>query len=199
MSYIVVRRMREEDLNELRDLWSELVADYGGRELEYGLEAEMMWREAMLASLRREDMGVLVAELRRGQEGSSEAPRLLGYIFFRVIVSPLRSKYVDHVYISDLVVRRGFRRRGIASALVRRLLEELGGGPHRIYLRVPAGNEAAVKFYQKNGFRVSEYVMEMEVGGPEEGSEDAGGSPGTARRPTQLQRSLGKPTSWRSN
>ena len=169
MSYILVHRMSEDDLGEMRDLWLELIADYGGHELEYDADAEEMWRGSMLASLGRDDLGVLVAELRsdaaKMEERAGRAPRLIGYIFFRVITPPLRSKYVDHVYVSDLVVRRNFRRMGVASALMRGLQKELGEGPHRIYLRVPADNDAAVRFYGKNGFRISEYVMEMDLEG----------------------------------
>ncbi|HEU16725.1 MAG TPA: GNAT family N-acetyltransferase [Nitrososphaeria archaeon] len=167
LSYILVRRMSEEDLGDMRDLWLELIADYGGHELEYDADAEEMWRGSMLASLGREDLGVLVAELRSDtaqmEEHVEPSPRVIGYVFFRVIKPPLRSKYADHVYVSDLVVRRNFRRMGVASALMRGLLKELGEGPHRIYLRVPADNDAAVRFYGKNGFRISEYVMEMEL------------------------------------
>ena len=134
MSYILVRRMSEDDLGEMRDLWLELIADYGGHELEYDADAEEMWRGSMLASLGRDDLGVLVAELRsdaaKMEERAGRAPRL-----------------------------------GVASALMRGLQKELGEGPHRIYLRVPADNDAAVRFYGKNGFRISEYVMEMDLEG----------------------------------
>ena len=159
--------MSEEDLGDMHDLWLELIADYGGHDLEYDVNAEKMWRGSVLASLGRDDLGVLVAELRsdtaRTEKRGGGLPRIIGYLFFRVMIPPLRSKYVDHVYISDLVVERNFRRMGVASALMKGLRKELGKGPHRIYLRVPADNDAAVRFYGKHGFRISEYVMEMEL------------------------------------
>ncbi|MGC8555715.1 MAG: GNAT family N-acetyltransferase [Conexivisphaera sp.] len=154
---VLVRRMSEDDIDGMRDLWLELVSEYGGDELEYDGAAEEMWRRAMRASLSREDLRVLVAE-------SSDDGSIVGYVFYTITKSPLRSRYDDHVYISDMVVRSDARRAGIASALLKGLLEDLGTGRHRVYLRVPAGNVTAVSFYEKNGFRISEYVMELSAG-----------------------------------
>jgi len=161
---VAVRRLSREDLEgerleELRRLWAELTSEYGGDELEYDGAAEEAWRRAMLASLGSDEARVLVAESR--EDGS-----ILGYVFFVIRRPPLRSRYDLHVYVSDLVVRRDVRRRGIASALLRGLLDSLGGGVHRVYLRVPASNAPAIRFYERSGFRVSEYVMDMSVGDP---------------------------------
>ena len=59
----------------------------------------------------------------------------------------------DEVEILNLAVRAELRRKGIGSALLSRLLAGLAAEPAwKIYLEVRRSNEAAVAFYQRQGF-----------------------------------------------
>jgi ribosomal protein S18 acetylase RimI-like enzyme len=56
--------------------------------------------------------------------------------------------------IYSLAVSADCRGRGLGHALLRRLIETLGArGVNRIYLEVERANTAAVKLYERNGFR----------------------------------------------
>lgn len=70
---------------------------------------------------------------------------ILGYIFGQIII--------DEAHILDLAVRPGYRRRGIATALVKHLLEVVKSyGCRTVLLEVRCSNIAAVNLYKKIGF-----------------------------------------------
>lgn len=58
----------------------------------------------------------------------------------------------EEVHIHDLAVAPEHRRKGVASALLQRLFEEIRGA-RRVRLEVRASNRAAQAFYKKHGFR----------------------------------------------
>ena len=143
-------------MDALTALWRELVEDHGGDEgLLFDSSAEAIWRRYVMNIVKgRDGDGLLVAE---------ENGEISGYILYKLLEPGISSRYAGHVYISDIVVKRERRRRGIASAMLGFLMDSLGTGPYRVFLRVPSRNLAAVNFYAKHGFRVSEYVMEKEI------------------------------------
>jgi ribosomal-protein-alanine N-acetyltransferase len=57
----------------------------------------------------------------------------------------------DHQHLVSIAVRAGFRRRGIAQALLDGLFERSRPGPLRLELR--RSNHGALELYMKNGFR----------------------------------------------
>jgi ribosomal-protein-alanine N-acetyltransferase len=62
---------------------------------------------------------------------------------------------VDEIHINNLAVRPAMRRRGVASALLRRILAEGGRlGAVRAMLEVRRSNEAARILYERFGFTV---------------------------------------------
>jgi [ribosomal protein S18]-alanine N-acetyltransferase len=63
---------------------------------------------------------------------------------------------LDEVHINNLAVLPEHRRGGVASALLERVLSDgAGRGAHRATLEVRRSNEAALKLYEKFGFRVT--------------------------------------------
>jgi [ribosomal protein S18]-alanine N-acetyltransferase len=75
-----------------------------------------------------------------------DSERLVGYLIV--------SRYVDAWHVMNLAVAPEARRRGVASALLRRLLELTAGEPRRGYtLEVRVSNAAAIRLYEKLGFR----------------------------------------------
>ena len=66
------------------------------------------------------------------------------------------SRYVDAWHVMNVAVAPGHRRRGIASALLDRMLEETSVDAQRGYtLEVRVSNEGAVALYEGFGFRSS--------------------------------------------
>jgi [ribosomal protein S18]-alanine N-acetyltransferase len=75
-----------------------------------------------------------------------ETGRLVGYLVL--------SRYVDAWHVMNVAVAPESRRRGIASALLRRLLDQTKGDAQRGYtLEVRVSNLGAISLYQRFGFR----------------------------------------------
>jgi [ribosomal protein S18]-alanine N-acetyltransferase len=77
-----------------------------------------------------------------------ETGELAGYLIL--------SRYVDAWHVMNVAVAPAHRRRGVASALLRRLFAETGVDEQRGYtLEVRVSNEAAIALYERFGFRSS--------------------------------------------
>jgi [ribosomal protein S18]-alanine N-acetyltransferase len=75
-----------------------------------------------------------------------ETGRLVGYLVL--------SRYVDAWHVMNVAVAPESRRRGIASALLRRLLDQTKDDAQRGYtLEVRVSNLGAISLYQRFGFR----------------------------------------------
>lgn len=74
--------------------------------------------------------------------------RVIGYLCVNIIL--------DECHILNLAVHADFRRQGIASALMRKILaESTEQGCGVFYLEVRSSNTAARKFYEHLGFRTA--------------------------------------------
>ena len=77
--------------------------------------------------------------------GAFEGDRLVGYI--------INSRYVDAWHVMNVAVDPEHQRRGIATALLERLLELTRDDERRGYtLEVRVSNQEAIRLYQKLGF-----------------------------------------------
>ncbi|MGE5689804.1 MAG: ribosomal protein S18-alanine N-acetyltransferase [Pseudomonadota bacterium] len=75
-----------------------------------------------------------------------ETDELTGYLII--------SRYVDAWHVMNIAVSPDHRRKGIATALLERLLELTGGDGRRGYtLEVRVSNVGAIKLYERMGFR----------------------------------------------
>jgi ribosomal-protein-alanine N-acetyltransferase len=75
-----------------------------------------------------------------------ETDELMGYMII--------SRYVDAWHVMNIAVSPDHRRKGIATALLERLLEVTGGDGRRGYtLEVRVSNAGAIKLYERMGFR----------------------------------------------
>jgi len=86
--------------------------------------------------------------------------RIVGYVMPRVEygLSKLRTSMRRLGHIVSIAVRRGFRRRGIATALMLASMESLKSeyGVREVYLEVRVSNEPAINLYRKLGFVIVE-------------------------------------------
>jgi [ribosomal protein S18]-alanine N-acetyltransferase len=70
---------------------------------------------------------------------------LVGYAFI--------SRYVDAWHVMNVAVSHGFRRRGVAAALLERTFELTTSDPQRGYtLEVRVSNTGAIRLYERLGF-----------------------------------------------
>lgn len=82
-------------------------------------------------------------EIERGNTFVAEKNgEVLGYI--------MRWKVKDEIHITNLAVKPEFRRRGIASLLLKHVLKEKA---HAFYLEVRSKNLPAINLYKKFGFK----------------------------------------------
>ena len=75
-----------------------------------------------------------------------ESGRLAGYMII--------SRYVDAWHVMNIAVAPEFRRRGVATALLGQLFDVTAGDGRRGYtLEVRVSNDAAIRLYERMGFR----------------------------------------------
>jgi [ribosomal protein S18]-alanine N-acetyltransferase len=77
---------------------------------------------------------------------ATEGGRLTGYL--------VCSRYADVWHLMNVAIAPARRRRGIATALLGRMLDEAGRGA-RYTLEVRASNRAAIAMYERLGFRAA--------------------------------------------
>ena len=77
--------------------------------------------------------------------GHYEGDKLVGFLYY--------SKSFDTIDIIDVVVDEEFRRRGIATGLIRYVVNNYGD-INTVFLEVNEKNKAAIEAYEKNGFEV---------------------------------------------
>lgn len=74
-----------------------------------------------------------------------EDDTVVGYAFL--------SRYVDAWHVMNIAVSPAYRRRGVATALLERLLEVTAGDPRRGHtLEVRVSNSGAIQLYERLGF-----------------------------------------------
>ncbi len=75
-----------------------------------------------------------------------ESDALMGYMII--------SRYVDAWHVMNIAVAPEHRRKGVATALLDRLIELTGGEGRRGYtLEVRVSNEGAIRLYEQMGFK----------------------------------------------
>jgi [ribosomal protein S18]-alanine N-acetyltransferase len=78
--------------------------------------------------------------------------RVLGYL-----ISEIRG---GQGHIVSMAVDPECRRTGIGEALLREGLARMASKVHEVYLEVRAGNEAAIRLYEKHSFKMTGDVLE---------------------------------------
>ena len=98
-------------------------------------------RDLFLRELKNDYSHNLVARCPDG-----ESKRVAGYVVFWDVT--------DEIHLLDLAVHADFRRRGIAKAFIKRVIEAgLQMGCKRIFLDVRESNKEALRLYRNFGFK----------------------------------------------
>lgn len=123
MDETVIRELKEEDLAEVLEISKESFT------IPWSLKSFMNEFLSKYSILK-------VAEL-NGQ--------IVGYIVIR--------KLFEEAEILSIAVKKEFRRRGIATKLIENILDEIKDSVKVCFLDVRVSNEAAIKLYEKLGFK----------------------------------------------
>lgn len=134
-SGVSIARMTEHDLLEVVEI------EENSRLSRWGWAAYYAELQSANSNL------MLVARVANSRE-QQRSYSLAGYIVARMGASEL--------HINNVAVRELYRRRGIAQTLLEMILAEgVRAGAERAFLELRAGNGAALKLYEKCGFRVT--------------------------------------------
>ena len=119
-----IRRLRMQDLNTIEEIERR--------------SYPTPWSRSMFAGELAKPASICL--------GAFEGDRLAGYMII--------SRYVDAWHVMNIAVEPEFRRRGIATALLEKLFELTEDESRRGYtLEVRVSNDAAIKLYERLGFR----------------------------------------------
>lgn len=138
---VVLRTPRTEDLNGLMELINSLVDEKAeiSRTEKVTREEEVEWLPKMLASLQKDEVFFLVADVGGKLVASSDIDVLSGD--------------QKHVGVLGIVVKSGFRDLGIGTEMMKTLVEQAATmGLKVLTLQVFATNARAVHVYEKAGF-----------------------------------------------
>jgi ribosomal protein S18 acetylase RimI-like enzyme len=155
----------EAHIPELVELWAEFfdyhrdIDPYYSRTDDARVHIEKRFRE----KIDGEDSQVLVAV---------EAGEVVGYSLFWIAEGSLFVRQRSYGFICDLAVTSGHRGKGIGESLLERTLAWFKiKGIRRITIYALVGNPAAVRFWERHGFKATMQCMEriMDVA-PEDSS-----------------------------
>ncbi|MFR0600113.1 GNAT family N-acetyltransferase [Lactobacillus equicursoris] len=93
----------------------------------------------------------------------NDEDEVLGYVFTQLQEQPFSTNMVQFksIFIDDLCVDSTARSQGVGRALLDFVKEEGKRlGCYEITLNVWAGNDSAIRFYEKNGLKTKETTME---------------------------------------
>jgi RimJ/RimL family protein N-acetyltransferase len=128
-----------DDLLELINSLVEEGAEIGRAEKIESREAEIDWLSRALASLEKDEVFYLVAEVNGKVVASSDIHTLRGY--------------EKHVGVIGIVIKKGFRDLGIGTRMMQTLVDEAKKKALKVLtLSVFASNERAIHVYEKIGF-----------------------------------------------
>jgi RimJ/RimL family protein N-acetyltransferase len=138
---VVLRTPRWEDLDGLMELINSLVEEKVeiARTEKVARDEEVEWLPKMLASLQKDELFFLVADVGGNLVASSDIHILHGD--------------EKHVGVLGIVVKSGFRDLGIGTEMMKTLVEQAAKmGLKVLTLQVFATNKRAVYVYEKVGF-----------------------------------------------
>lgn len=109
-----------------------------------------------LAKLIKDDQKPIYVDI-------NDEDEVLGYVFTQLQEQPFSTNMVQFksIFIDDLCVDSTARSQGVGRALLDFVKEEGKRlGCYEITLNVWAGNDSAIRFYEKNGLKTKETTME---------------------------------------
>lgn len=144
-------------LAQIIDLWTELMEFHQEFEPHYRVkgDAQLEFQAYLYESMESDESMVLVA---------MDGEETVGYSISRIAEHPPVFEIETFGLIVEIYVKEEYRRRGLASSMLDEIVRRFDSrGIGRLELHIAAGNEAALAFWESQGFRVYESVLSRDL------------------------------------
>ena len=152
-----IRRAQEKDVERVLALLSQVLELHAALRPDIFIPGTTKYSRAELLEIFRDDRRPVFVAV-------DDADSVVGYAFCVLESQPrtINRLPFDSLYVDDLCVDAPFRGQGVASLLFERVKEEAAArGCYQIALNVWEGNDAALAFYRKMGFKPERTRMEF--------------------------------------
>ncbi|MCR4879848.1 MAG: GNAT family N-acetyltransferase [Bacilli bacterium] len=155
---MIIRRALNKDIPQILELLSSVL------ELHAKIRPDVFISGTTKFS--NEELQVMVKDDHNPIYVGVDGDRVLGYIFCEIKEpnGAINMKQVRSLYIEDLCVNENGRGQHVGTTLFNFVKEEAKKLKcYDIKLNVWAGNDAAIKFYEKMGLKVRSSIMEIKI------------------------------------
>ncbi|CCK85625.1 GNAT family acetyltransferase [Lactobacillus equicursoris DSM 19284 = JCM 14600 = CIP 110162] len=151
-----IRRAQIKDIPAIIKLLSEVLELHAAIRPDIFKPGTTKYTNDELAKLIKDDQKPIYVAV-------NDEDEVLGYVFTQLQEQPFSTNMVQFksIFIDDLCVDSAARSKGVGRALLDFVKEEGKRlGCYEITLNVWAGNDSAIRFYEKNGLKTKETTME---------------------------------------
>ena len=151
-----IRRAQIKDIPAIIKLLSEVLELHAAIRPDIFKPGTTKYTNDELAKLIKDDQKPIYVAV-------NDEDEVLGYVFTQLQEQPFSTNMVQFksLFIDDLCVDSAARSQGVGRALLDFVKEEGKRlGCYEITLNVWAGNDSALRFYEKNGLKTKETTME---------------------------------------
>lgn len=151
-----IRRAQIKDIPAIIKLLSEVLELHAAIRPDIFKPGTTKYTNDELAKLIKDDQKPIYVAV-------NDEDEVLGYVFTQLQEQPFSTNMVQFksLFIDDLCVDSAARSQGVGRALLDFVKEEGKRlGCYEITLNVWAGNDSAIRFYEKNGLKAKETTME---------------------------------------
>lgn len=151
-----IRRAQIKDIPAIIKLLSEVLELHAAIRPDIFKPGTTKYTNDELAKLIKDDQKPIYVAV-------NDEDEVLGYVFTQLQEQPFSTNMVQFksLFIDDLCVDSAARSQGVGRALLDFVKEEGKRlGCYEITLNVWAGNDSAIRFYEKNGLKTKETTME---------------------------------------
>lgn len=151
-----IRRAQEKDLAVITKLLNEVLEIHASIRPDIFISGTTKYTHEELCEMIKDDQKPIYVAVNEDDE-------VLGYVFTQIQKQPFSNNMVPFtsLFIDDLCVDTSRRSQGVGKALMDFVKAEARRlGCYEVTLNVWAGNDSAIRFYEKNGMKVKETMME---------------------------------------
>lgn len=153
---MIIRRAQVKDIPAIIKLLSQVLEIHASIRPDIFKPRTTKYTNDELAKLIKDDQKPIYVAV-------NDEDEVLGYVFTQLQEQPFSTNMVQFksIFIDDLCVDSAARSHGVGRALLDFVKEEGKRlGCYEITLNVWAGNDSAIRFYEKNGLKTKETTME---------------------------------------
>jgi len=152
-----IRRAEVKDIPAIMALLSEVLEIHAGIRPDIFIPGTTKYTDEELTEIINNDQKPVFVAV-------DDNDQVLGYAFTQLKEQPFSTNMVQFksLFIDDLCVDSSARSQGVGRALLDFVKDEAKRlGCYEVTLNVWAGNDSAIRFYEKNGLKVKETTMEF--------------------------------------